>query len=161
MALEVSCRRPLQVRAQFQTIKCGICGRQLDLEQEFSSRVRFSSRQCLVTNYPNLFMHLSPTLCNLITTDSILHKTLKKKDTRIETCTWSERNERRIENWRNIYLNERSEVEEIDRSVSQNISRNWDAVPFDKESFFYRIPNHGRSCIRRDIPWQLQCSGQR
>lgn len=81
-------------------------------------------------------MHLSPTLHNLIATDSFLYKTLKKNDTRSATCAWSERNERRIENWPNIYFNERSEVWEIDRSVSQDISRNWDAVPFYKERFF-------------------------
>jgi len=35
MALEVSCRRPVQIRAQSQAIKCGICGLQLVLEQVF------------------------------------------------------------------------------------------------------------------------------
>jgi hypothetical protein len=86
ISLEVSCRTPVQVRAQSQAIKCGICGRQLALEQVFSSGIRFSSRQCPATNYPYLIMHLSPSLRNLITTDSFLHKTLKNKDTRNATC---------------------------------------------------------------------------
>jgi hypothetical protein len=67
----------------------------------------------------------------------MLYKTHKKKDATSATCAWSERNERRIKNWPNISINDRSEVEKIDRSVSQNIGRNWDAVPCVKELLFF------------------------
>jgi hypothetical protein len=148
MALEVSCRRPVQVRAQSQAIECGICGQQLALEQVFSSRVRFSCRQCLATNYPYLFMHLSPSPCNLITTDSILYKTLKKKvrlvhevkgmnvglrTDRICILTNALKFKRLTDMYRRISV----ETEMLFLSI--------------KSVSFYRIPNHGRSCIRRDI----------